>query len=251
MKIWVDDALVESSREFISADGWPVGSGLFETIRTESLRPQLLSRHMRRVLLSARELSLSLPGEDHILDAIDQLLSAEPHPIGRLRLSFSKSHFIATHELYKDVQNAMKVRTHHIDSQASSRKHKTFPYSDNLQLLSQAKSEGFDEVIVIDSLGRVTEGAVSNFAFRIKGEWITPPITSGILPGVIRALAIERCDVVVRDIYERDLGDCEGAFAMSSLKIAGQVHSLNEKALSINNDTEQICSKLRELARTL
>ena len=251
MKIWVDDALVESSPKFISADGWPVGSGVFETIRTESLRPQLLSRHMRRVLLSARELSLSLPGEDHILDAIDQLLSAEPHPIGRLRLSFSTSHFIATHELYKDVQNAMKVRTHHIDSQASSRKHKTFPYSDNLQLLSQAKSEGFDEVIVIDSLGRVTEGAVSNFAFRIKGEWITPPITSGILPGVIRALAIERCDVVVRDIYERDLGDCEGAFAMSSLKIAGPVHSLNEKALSINNDTEQICSKLRELARTL
>ena len=251
MKIWVDDALVESSREFISADGWPVGSGVFETIRTESLRPQLLSRHMRRVLLSARELSLSLPGEDHILDAIDQLLSAEPHPIGRLRLSFSTSHFIATHELYKDEQNAMKVRTHHIHRQASSRKHKTFPYSDNLQLLSQAKSEGFDEVIVIDSLGRVTEGAVSNFAFRIKGEWITPPITSGILPGVIRALAIERCDVVVRDIYERDLGDCEGAFAMSSLKIAGPVHSLNEKALSINNDTEQICSKLRELARTL
>ena len=251
MKIWVDDALVESSPKFISADGWPVGSGVFETIRTESLRPQLLSRHMRRVLLSAHELSLSLPGEDHILDAIDQLLSAEPHPIGRLRLSFSTSHFIATHELYKDVQNAMKVRTHHIDSQASSRKHKTFPYSDNLQLLSQAKSEGFDEVIVIDSLGRVTEGAVSNFAFRIKGEWITPPITSGILPGVIRALAIERCDVVVRDIYERDLGDCEGAFAMSSLKIAGPVHSLNEKALSINNDTEQICSKLRELARTL
>ena len=251
MKIWVDDALVESSREFISADGWPVGSGVFETIRTESLRPQLLSRHMRRVLLSARELSLSLPGEDHILDAIDQLLSAEPHPIGRLRLSFSTNHFIATHELYKDEQNAMKVRTHHIDSQASSRKHKTFPYSDNLQLLSQAKSEDFDEVIVIDSLGRVTEGAVSNFAFRIKGEWITPPITSGILPGVIRALAIERCDVVVRDIYERDLGDCEGAFAMSSLKIAGPVDSLNEKALSINNDTEQICSKLRELARTL
>ena len=251
MKIWVDDALVESSPKFISADGWPVGSGVFETIRTESLRPQLLSRHMRRVLLSARELSLSLPGEDHILDAIDQLLAAEPHPIGRLRLSFSTCHFIATHELYKDEQNAMKVRTHHIDRQASSRKHKTFPYSDNLQLLSQAKSEGFDEVIVIDSLGRVTEGAVSNFAFRIKGEWITPPITSGILPGVIRALAIERCDVVVRDIYERDLGDCEGAFAMSSLKIAGPVHSLNEKALSINNDTEQICSKLRELARTL
>lgn len=251
MKIWVDDALVESSREFISADGWPIGAGLFETIRTENFLPQLLSRHMRRVLLSARELSVSLPGEDQILDAVDQLLFAEPHPVGRLRLSFSTSHFIATHELYKDEQSSMKVRTHHIDSQTSSRKHKTFPYSDNLQLLSQAKSEGFDEVIVIDSLSRVTEGAVSNFAFRIKGAWITPPITSGILPGVIRALAIEKCDVAVREVTERDLGDCDAAFAMSSLKIAGPVHSLNEKVLLINGDTEQICFKLRELARTL
>lgn len=251
MKIWVDDALVESSREFISADGWPLGAGLFETIRTENLRPQLLSRHMRRVLLSARELSVTLPSEDQILDAVDQLLSAEPHPVGRLRLSFSTSRFIATHELYKDEQSSMTVRTHHIESQASSRKHKTFPYSDNLQLLSQAKSEGFDEVIVIDSLGRVTEGAVSNFAFRIMGEWVTPPITSGILPGVIRALAIENCDVAVREVAGRDLDDCDAAFAMSSLKIAGPVHSLNEKALAINNDTEQLRLKLRELVRTL
>ena len=54
MKIWVDDALLESSLEFVTSDGWPVGAGLFETIRTENLRPQLLSRHMRLVLLSAR-----------------------------------------------------------------------------------------------------------------------------------------------------------------------------------------------------
>jgi hypothetical protein len=55
----------------------------------------------------------------------------------------------------------------------------------------------------------------------------------------------------VREVAEPDLGDCDAAYAMSSLKIAGPVQSLNEKELSINNDTEQICSKLCELARTL
>ena len=74
MKIWVDKALIESSADFIGADGWPVGTGVFETIRTEQSRPQLLSRHMRRVLLSARELSISLPNEDDVLDAVDHLL---------------------------------------------------------------------------------------------------------------------------------------------------------------------------------
>lgn len=251
MKIWVDDALVDSSSDFICSDGWPVGSGLFETIRTENLRPQLLSRHMRRVLLSARELSVALPGEDQILDAVDCLLSAESHPVGRLRLSFSKRHFIATHELYKDEQSSMTVRTHHIDSQRSSRQHKTFPYSDNLELLSLAKREGFDEFICIDNVDRVTEGAVSNVAFRIAGSWVTSPITSGILPGVIRALAIEKCDVLVREIREKDLLGCDGAIAMSSLKIALPISALDQRPLLIDGDTEQLCLKLRELARTL
>ena len=251
MKIWVDDALVESSSDFICSDGWPVGSGLFETIRTENLRPQLLSRHMRRVLLSARELSVALPGEDQILKAVDCLLSAESHPVGRLRLSFSKRHFIATHELYKDEQSSMKVRTHQIDSQRSSRQHKTFPYSDNLELLSLAKREGFDEFICIDNVDRVTEGAVSNVAFRIAGSWVTSPITSGILPGVIRALAIEKCDVLVREIREKDLLGCDGAIAMSSLKIALPISALDQRPLLIDGDTEQLCLKLRELARTL
>ena len=251
MKIWVDDALVESSSDFICSDGWPVGSGLFETIRTENLRPQLLSRHMRRVLLSARELSVALPGEDQILNAVDRLLASEPHPLGRLRLSFSTNHFIATHEPYKDEQSSMKVRTYHSERQRSSRQHKTFPYSDNLELLSLAKGEGLDEFVCIDNLDHVTEGAVSNVAFRIAGSWVTSPITSGILPGVIRALAIEKCDVVVREIREKDLMGCDGAIAMSSLKIALPISALDQRPLLIDGDTERLCLKLRELARTL
>jgi branched-chain amino acid aminotransferase len=251
MKIWVNDSLIESSPEFIGSDGWPVGAGVFETIRTENSRPQLLSRHMRRVLLSARELSIPLPSEDHIIDAVELLLAAEPHAVGRLRLAFSEDRFAATHERYDDAQSTMKVGIHHIDQQRSSRKHKAFPYSENLELLARAKSKGFDEFVLIDSLGRVTEGAVTNFTFRVRGEWITPPITSGILPGVIRALAISECAVSVREISERDLDECDAAFAMSSLKIASPVLSLDDKALAIDSDIERICLKLRELARTL
>jgi branched-chain amino acid aminotransferase len=251
MKIWVDNALIESSADFIGAGGWPVGTGVFETIRTEQSRPQLLSRHMRRVLLSARELSISLPNEDDVLDAVDHLLRAERHELGRLRLSFSNEHFIATHERYLDSHSDMKVQSHRLSSTSSSRKHKTFPYSHNLGLLEEAKSKGVDEFLFIDSIGRVTEGAVSNFALRISGIWITPPITAGILPGVVRAIAISHCGVAVRDITEGDLATCDAAIAMSSLKIALPIASLNGNPLAIDDDTDQICLKLRELARTL
>jgi branched-chain amino acid aminotransferase len=251
MKIWVDNALIESSPNFVGADGWPIGEGVFETIRTEQSRPQLLSRHMRRVLLSARELSISLPNEDQVLDAVDRLLAAESYPLGRLRLSFSNEHFIATHERYLDSRTEMRVQSQRLSSTRSSRKHKTFPYSHNLELLEVAKSRGMDEFLLIDSLGRVTEGAVSNFAFRISGIWMTPPITAGILPGVVRAIAISHCGAAVRDITESDLVTCDAAIAMSSLKIALPIASLNGDSLAIDDDTDQICLKLRELARTL
>ena len=251
VKIWVDHALTDETAQYLGADGWPIGAGIFETIRTENSRPQLLSRHMRRVLLSAGHLALTLPSEDHILDAIEQLLSAERHSIGRLRLSFSPDHFVATHEAYLAKDNPLIVDVHHTSGSSSERQHKVFPYTHHLDLLAKAAEQGVDEFICVDELGHVTEGAVSNVALRFAGQWITPPITSGILPGVIRALAIERCDFLVREIPVSDLLACDGAIAMSSLKIALPIAAIDKRALVIDSDTEQICLKLRELARTL
>lgn len=251
MKIWVDHALTDETEQYLGANGWPLGSGIFETVRTEDSRPQLLSRHMRRVLLSARHLGLSLPNEDHILDAIEHVISAEPHPVGRLRLSFSPDRFVATHEAYLSKTSHLVVGIYRTSGSTSERQHKVFPYTHHLDLLAKATAQGVDEFICIDELGRVTEGAVSNVALRIAGQWITPPITSGILPGVIRALAIERCDFLVREISENDLMSCDGAIAMSSLKIALPIASLNGNPLAVGDDTDQICLKLRELARTL
>jgi branched-chain amino acid aminotransferase len=251
VKIWVDHALIDETDQYLGADGWPLGAGIFETVRTENSRPQLLSRHMRRVLLSARHLGLSLPSEDQILSAIEHLISAELHPVGRLRLSFSSNHFVATHEAYLSKGDHLAVGIHRTLGSSAERQHKVFPYTHHLDLLAKATSQGVDEFICVDGVGRVTEGAVSNVALRIHGQWITPPITSGILPGVIRALAIERCDFLVREILESDLLVCDGAIAMSSLKIALPIAAIDKRALVIDSDTEQICLKLRELARTL
>ena len=102
MKFWVNSGLVEDSSGYLDADNWPLGTGLFETLRTENGSVQLLSRHMRRVISSARELSIPIPNEDVISQAIGQLLVATPHELGKLRLSFSIERFMATHEKYVD-----------------------------------------------------------------------------------------------------------------------------------------------------
>jgi len=250
MKIWVNSGLVEDSSDFLDADNWPLGTGLFETLRTENGSVQLLSRHMRRVIASARELSIPIPNEDVISQAIDELLLAEPHQIGKLRLSFSIERFMATHEMYVDDHKPFNVILGQNAGMPSGRQHKVFPYEARMDLLQSAMAVGCDEVILMDAEDRVLEGAVSNFALRVDGQWRTTPITAGILPGVLRAVAIEECGVVVKDLTRTDVSRCEAAIVMSSLKIARPVASIDGRVLVIDSDVSDICSKLRQFATT-
>ena len=80
---------------------------------------------------------------------------------------------------------------------------------------------------------------------------MTPPMSAGLLPGVIRALAVEKCGVSVRDIDQEDLGRCDAAIIMSSLKIARPISAIDTRSLMVDLDVEQICSQLRHLATTL
>jgi branched-subunit amino acid aminotransferase/4-amino-4-deoxychorismate lyase len=248
VKIWVNDHLVEASSSYLDEKNWPLGTGLFETLRTENGSVQFLARHMRRVVASARVLEIPVPSEDLISRAIDELLVATPHEVGRLRLSFSKELFIATHESYISEEKPLKVMVSQELSSTVGRQYKVFPYSGRLALLQEATAAGCDELIQIDKGDRVCEGAVSNYAFRIGGQWRTPPITAGILPGVIRAIAVEKCGVVVKDLSRADLTSCEAAIVLSSLKIALPVASIDGRTLEIDSDVSDICSKLRQLA---
>ena len=248
MKIWVNDQLVESSSSFLDEKNWPLGTGLFETLRTENGSVQFLARHMRRVVASARVLEIPVPDEDLVSQAIDELLAATPHEVGRLRLSFSKERFIATHESYTSEEKPLKVMVSHELSSTVGRQYKVFPYSARLNMLQEAITAGCDELIQIDQHDRVCEGAVSNYAFRIGGQWRTPPITAGILPGVIRAIAVEKCGVVVKDLSRADVTSCEAAIVLSSLKIALPIASIDGRTLAIDSDVSDICSKLRQLA---
>jgi branched-chain amino acid aminotransferase len=248
VKIWVNDQLVEASSEYLDEKNWPHGTGLFETLRTENGSVQFLARHMRRVVASARVLEIPVPEEDLVSQAVEELLVATPQSVGRLRLSFSKDRFIVTHESYISEEKLLKVIVSQELSSTVGRQYKVFPYSERLALLQEALTAGCDELIQIDKGDRVCEGAVSNYAFRIEGQWRTPPITAGILPGVIRAIAVEKCGVVVKDVSRVDVTSCEAAIALSSLKIALPIASINGRSLAIDSDVSDICSKLRQLA---
>ena len=245
MKVWFDNELIDSSKVALDADGWPEGIGIFETLRTEHGEVFELSRHMRRAIDAAERIGITLPNENLIREAIAKTLDAEPCDVGRLRLLFSQNSFAVVHKSYEDLRNAQKICTQSRASEIDGFVMKRYPYTERLQLLASVVSAGFDEVICYNPDDHITEGAVSNFLFLIDGQWVTSPLTSGVLPGVIRAIAIERCDVKVRNISKDEIPMIESAVVLSSLKIVLPVASIDERRLNVNGHVVALEEQIR------
>ena len=245
MKIWLNDQICDSQVIDLDSDGWPVGSGVFETIRTEYGEVFELARHMRRAATAARNFEIKLPGEDQIRDAIAALLTAEPHQLGRLRLLFSKDWFVAVHQSYDEILLPAKLKVIDESRLVDPIAFKTFPYSHRTGLLQLAQRDGFDEIICVNESGEITEGAVSNFLFLIDGQWVTSPLSAGVLPGVQRAITIERCGVTVQSLTRRDIERVDSAIVISSLKIGLAVTSIDNRDLIFDGQCRSFLDEIR------
>jgi para-aminobenzoate synthetase/4-amino-4-deoxychorismate lyase len=72
-----------------------------------------------------------------------------------------------------------------------------------------AEQQGAFDTLFFNQRGELTEGGRSNVLVRVDGRWITPPLSCGVLPGIMRAvlLAAPAWDVseaiITRDMLER------------------------------------------------
>lgn len=249
MKVWVNDSLVDFADASLDADLWPEGSGIFETIKTVDGVAFALNRHMRRAKDAGSREGIAIPSEDRVREGIEKILAHEKHSIGRLRLLFKEDGtFIATHNVYTEIDHYLKLCTHSVPIDIDGIPSKRFPYTSRMQILNDAKNRGCDEAIVINSEHEVCEGAVSNLVFYTNGQWITPPITQGVLPGVVRGLVVENLGVKVRRIDTNDLSHVQASIVISSLKLAIPVLSIDGRLMPDLQISELFAQEIREMA---
>jgi branched-chain amino acid aminotransferase len=237
VKVIVNGSLVPLEQSQCTSLGWLAGAGIFETIKTVDGKPWAMSRHMRRAVNSSAKEKICLPSEELVRDSIATLLQEESHATGLLRISFdSTGNWAAVHLPYTEVISPAKVRTHPVALVTSGVPVKSYPYNHRLEILEQARINGFDEALVTSTDGKICEGAVTNILLKIAGSWCTPPLSDGVLPGVMRALVIENCNVAVRSIAISEIPDIESAFLLSSLRIAQPIASIDGRELSQSHD---------------
>ncbi|MGE0667353.1 MAG: aminodeoxychorismate synthase component I [Sphingomonadales bacterium] len=87
--------------------------------------------------------------------------------------------------------------------------HKTTRRAVYDRALKAAGAAGHWDLLFRNERGEVTEGARSTLFIRKDGHWITPPVSSGLLPGVFRRFFMTGTPVQVRPVTPADLVGAE------------------------------------------
>lgn len=154
---------------------------LVETLRwTPNEGPWLLDRHMARLRASASYFDFEVD-EMGIWAAIAELREDGPR---RLRLLVDQTGaFQLLAEPLPEWPHEIRVviAERPVDSLNPLLFHKT-----TLRHHYPARL-GFDETLLVNEHGEVTEGTFTNVGFRRGDQWFTPPVECGLLPGTLRA----------------------------------------------------------------
>jgi branched-chain amino acid aminotransferase len=225
---------------------FPDGEGFFETMRTQGGEVAELTRHMRRALTASDATGIRIPGEEVLRQEIARVLEEHPFDVGRLRICFSKDGVVVTHDPYEDLTEGGYLTFSVVTSKAVGEQFKTYPYDSHYEVVDEARAHGFDDAIIFNKANNVTETGLSNLAFLFDETWFTPPISAGILPGTMRSLAIEKCDVQVRNIHITEVPQAEEIHLLSSLKIAQPVVQVGEMRFPCGPASQAFGALMRE-----
>ncbi len=84
----------------------------------------------------------------------------------------------------------------------------------------QARKKGLFDYIFCNSAGEVTEGCITNVIIYSEGKYMTPPVASGLLPGVLREhLLTEGAHPILEKVLTRqDVISAKALFVCNSVR---------------------------------
>jgi branched-chain amino acid aminotransferase len=108
---------------------------------------------------------------------------------------------------------------------------KTSSYAENVVALRYAHQRGASEAIFANTRGQLCEGTGSNIFWTDGGRFHTPPLQSGCLAGITRALLMEHLDCCEADLPIGALSEIPEAFLTSSTRIVQSIARVDDTDL--------------------
>jgi 4-amino-4-deoxychorismate lyase len=187
--------------------GLNYGDGLFETMRLHAGAVPLLDRHLARLQAGCRRLGLCYPG-DAILAADVAQLAADTSADGVIRLVLTRGdggrgyappadagvrRIAARHPLPPPGPPSLTVGvcTTRLGRSPSLGGLKHLGRLEQVLAAAEVAAAGWDEGLMLDAEGFVTEGTRHNLFFRREGRILTPPLDDSGVAGVMRRLVLD------------------------------------------------------------
>ncbi|WP_332699247.1 aminodeoxychorismate synthase component I [Devosia sp.] len=178
----------------------------------------LLDRHLQRLALSARYFGLPFD-RAAILAALDPQGFVADQMRVRLTLDATGPAVTAVALPPNPPVFRFAIAPERLDSQSLWLMHKTTNrafYDEPRQRAHAAL--GVDEVLFRNERDELTEGSITNLFIQRDGRLVTPPLSSGLLPGTLRAQLIDTGNAVEQVLTLADLETAEAIFLGNSVR---------------------------------
>jgi branched-chain amino acid aminotransferase len=252
--VWLNGAVVADGDASVSAldHGLTVGDGVFETMLLRRGFPFARRRHLDRLERSLAGLGLPRPDRALLERACDEVVAASGRTEGRLRLTVTGGvgppgsgrgdgpcTVLATVSDQEPAAASASVVTVPWTRNENSPLAglKTTSYGENVVALARAKEAGATEAIFANTRRELCEGTGTNIAVVMDGRLVTPPLDSGCLAGVTRALAIEHCGIAEAMIPYALLGEVTEACLLGTTRDVQPITSIDGRALAVGDLT--------------
>ena len=251
--IWCNGSYLEGPLAVSPADrGLTHGLGVFETVLALDGEPVALDLHLARMRDGAQRLGLDVGKlrEVEILAAMSGLLERAALAAGRARVRLALSAGagdLRRLEAGKDALLWMTATDCPPPPESVALVTADFPrnersplsgikcasYAENLIALDEARRAGADEVLFFNTRGELCEAATANVFLVRDGEVFTPPLSSGCLPGTMRARVMARIAVEEQSLTAADVAAAEEIFVTSATRGVVPVVMLDGRVLPV------------------
>jgi branched-chain amino acid aminotransferase len=209
---WVNGRLVPDGQATTSArdHGFVVGDGVFEAVKIDRGTLFALTRHLARMARSAAGIGLTGFDVDTVRRAAHEVVEANREVLtgayDLLRITFTAGPGLlgsgrvggpptlvlgVTPGHDPDPETAVITVPYRRNDVGALTGLKTTSYGENVLALAQAHAAGASEAVFANTRGQLCEGTGTNVFVVRDGELLTPPLASGCLAGVTRALVLE------------------------------------------------------------
>ena len=243
--------------------GLQLADGLFETVLILDGYPRLLKEHLKRLNNCSIKLGMREPPDQKWLEPLitEAIRRAGLNKgNGALRLNWSRGSsdgrgidlpHDSQHQFWLTLQQCNpsfasitaiislheRRNAYSIMSQC-----KSFAYGQSIQARREAQRNCTDEALLLNTQGELCCGTVSNLFVKRGERFLTPPLSSGCLPGIMRDRALS-----LGLAQEADLGSSlredDQVLLINSLSCKS-IRKLNGTNLKINNQPEALWHSL-------